>query len=109
MTSIKVNKNINHLGKPASNMITTNEYTLYLLPLPLFSVDILDSKISANNFTQYGIGMETPILFRLRLLKTPFGKERSGQRHLSKQRPFFHIPRERVAFTLHPEIEYVNT
>ena len=37
------------LGKPADDLITRNEYTLDLLPLPIFYVAILDSQISANN------------------------------------------------------------
>ena len=36
-------------GKPAYDLITPNEYTFDLLPLTLFSVNILDSQISANN------------------------------------------------------------
>ena len=40
---------INHLGKPAGDIITPNEYTLDMIPSPLFYVDILDSQISDNN------------------------------------------------------------
>ena len=42
-----VNKNC--LEKPADDIITPNEYTFNLLLLTLFSIDILDSQILANN------------------------------------------------------------
>ena len=38
----------NSLGKPKNYPITSNEYILDLLPVPLFSVDILDSQALAN-------------------------------------------------------------
>ena len=43
------NKKRKVLGKTADDLITPNEYTLDLLPSSLFSVDILDKKILANN------------------------------------------------------------
>ena len=45
------NKKSNVLRKPADYIIMRNEYTLDLLPSPLFSVDILDSQISANGIS----------------------------------------------------------
>ena len=44
-------KKSNCLVKPANDLITTNEYTLDLIPSPLFSVYILDSQIPANKFS----------------------------------------------------------
>ena len=44
-------KKINNLGKPENNLIIPNKYTLDLLPLSLFYVDILDSQTSANIFS----------------------------------------------------------
>ena len=42
-------KNIKLLIKYADNIIKPNGYTLDLIPLTLFSIDILDWQISANN------------------------------------------------------------
>ena len=49
MTSMQVNKNSNHLGKSTDNLIKPNKYKLDMILLTIFSVGILDSKISANN------------------------------------------------------------
>ena len=54
-------KNRNCLGIPENYLITPNEYTLNLLPLSPFYVDILDSKISANIFQQDGIVVKNSI------------------------------------------------
>ena len=43
------NKKINLLEKLAVDCIKTNEFTLDPLTLPIFPVDLLDSKILANN------------------------------------------------------------
>ena len=48
---MKVNKKSNRLGKTTDDIITSDEYKLDLFPLPLLSVDILDSKLSANIFS----------------------------------------------------------
>ena len=61
MTSMQVNKKSHGLVKTADDLITPNEYTLDIIPLPIFSVDIYDSEHQLPMFLQDGVGMKNPI------------------------------------------------
>ena len=104
-------KKDNRLGKPKNDLITSNEYIFDLLPLPLFSVDILDSQISVTNFYAGRYCHENSHIIHIASLDNSIwgGEVWSNKYFKIKDRIFFHIPRKGVPFTLHPDIEYVNT
>ena len=68
MKSMQGNKNSSDIGKPTDDLNTPNEYTLDLLPSPLFSVDILDPQILANNVSAGRYRHESPHMIQIMYL-----------------------------------------
>ena len=109
--STQGNKKSNCLGKPENYIINPNEYTLYLIPLPLFSVDILESQISANNLPIGRYRHEKYHMIQITSLVNSIWRGEVWSRISFKINPgnFFHSPRKVMTFMLNPEIEDVTT
>ena len=112
MTSTHGNKKSNRLVKPANDIITPNEYTLDMLPLTLFSVDILYSQISANNVFAGWCQHENFHMIQITSLNSSIWWGEVWSKisfEINVNKTFLHSPRKDVPFMLLPEIQDLNT
>ena len=90
----------------------SNEYKLDLLPSPLFSVDFLDSQISANNVSAGRRRRENSHMIQITSLDNSIWRGEVWSKisfKIKVDKTFLRCPRKGVPFTLHPAIEDINT
>ena len=102
----------NRMSKPADDIIMPNEYTLDLLPSPLFSGDFLDSQISANNISAGRPWRENSHMIQITSLDNSIWKGEFWSKMYFKKKvnkTFLCSLSKGVPFTLYIQIEYLNT